>query len=431
MRDVLRLLKISATNDRAIFVLVNVAVNLLYVARSYVTMRVLGYSQLGLVALMQTIMLLVGALQFGVVNGGYRLLCSVGEGDARLINNFVYTFVYVLAAALLVAGACAAVFSHNAEYAIVGGLAIFAGTLTIVKNWMTNYLIAKIKLRKLNWINLVSALVSIAPLAFVKFSPLLLCVASIVVQPLMFVTYLLVSEPTMRPAGLVFSMNLFKRILSAGFVIFLTGLLVIVNGQIERWSILSYLGVDGLGRFYLALLFLNMYTLIPSSFDAIFLPKVVKAYVREEYAGMRINMRRFFYVTLCYSLFVVLGVWLLSRWLIEVFLPTHIDDLQYVYLVMPGAVLFGLTAPFALVFNVLIQYRFYFYAYGLGTLATVALLGTYILSVGSIDLTAVSIIKSVVSVLMGIVVIAGYLVFCRTHPAFRFAPLRVHRMGAG
>ena len=63
-------------NDRTLFVVVNVAVNLLFLLRSYVTMRTLTYSALGLVALLQTIILLVSALQFGVVNGGYRLVCS-------------------------------------------------------------------------------------------------------------------------------------------------------------------------------------------------------------------------------------------------------------------------------------------------------------------------------------------------------------------
>jgi O-antigen/teichoic acid export membrane protein len=418
-------------NDRSFFVLVNVAVNLLFLIRSYVTMRTLGYSDLGLVALLQTIVLLVGAMQFGVVNGGYRLLCSEGDDDARLINNFVYTFASVLAIVLLAVGACAAILSNDRDYTIVTCLAIGAGILTIIKNWMTNYLIAKIKLRKLNRINLVSALVSIAPLAFLKIDPLLMCLTSIIAQPLVFVAYLLVSESSMRPTAPEFSMKLSRRILSAGFVVFLTGVFLMANSQIERWSILSYLGVAGLGRFYLALLFLNMYTLIPSSLDAIFLPKVVQAYVREDYDGMRIDMRKFFQVTFLYSLSAVLGVWLLSRMIIGLLLPKYLGDLQYVYLVMPGAVLFGLTSPLAIVFNVLMQYRFYFYAYGLGTLATAGLLGAYIHTVGSIDLGALSVIKSAVFVLMGVVVVAGYLTFSRTHPAFRFNPLRVKRLVAG
>jgi len=54
----------------------------------------------------------------------------------------------------------------------------------------------------------------------------------------------------------------------------------------------------------------------------------------------------------------------------------------------------------------------------LGTLATALLLGIYIYAMGSITLTALSIVKSVVSVFMGLVVFSGYLVFSRTHPEF-------------
>jgi O-antigen/teichoic acid export membrane protein len=381
-------------------------------------MRALGYSELGLVALLQTIILLIGALQFGVVNGGYRLLCSEADDGAHLLNNFFYTFIGGLTLVLAAAGGAAAVLAQSADYALVIMLAIFAGVLTIIRNWMTNFLIAKIKLRQLNRTNLISALASITPLAFVAYSPLPVCLGSIVLQPLVFVAYLLTAEKSLRPTELSFSTDLFKRILSAGFVVFLTGMFLLANSQIERWSILTYLGVAGLGRFYLALLFLNLYTLIPSSLDAVFLPRVVQAHVRGNYAGMRRDMRRFFYATVCYSAIAVLAVLLVGRPIIASLLPKYVADLQYVYLVLPGAVLFGLTSPFAIVFNVLIKYRFYFYAYGLGTLATALLLGIYIYAMGSITLTALSIVKSVVSVFMGLVVFSGYLVFSRTHPEF-------------
>ena len=146
----LQLLRNALINDRSFFVLVNVAVNLLFLIRSYVTMRTLEYSHLGLVALLQTIVLLIGALQFGVINGGYRLLCSESDENARVINNFVYTFVGALSIPLLVAGACVAGFSSDRDYGLVACLAIVAGIFTIIKTWMTNYLIAKIMLRKLN-----------------------------------------------------------------------------------------------------------------------------------------------------------------------------------------------------------------------------------------------------------------------------------------
>ncbi len=411
----------SLINDRTVFVVVNVAVNLLFLLRSYVTMRTLTYSDLGLVALLQTIILLVSALQLGVVNGGYRLVCSEDAEGVRTVNDFVYTFVCALAVVMFAAGAVAALWSGDRDYEVVTFLAIFAGLLTILKNWTTNFLIAKVMLPAVNRVNFLSAVVSIVPLIYVRSSPLLICLGSIILQPLAFVACVLVFLPELRPTALRWSLPVFKRIMAAGFIVFLTSVFLVANTQIERWSILSYLGTDGLGRFYLALVFLNLYTLVPTSLDAIYLPKLVQSYGKHDYARMRHDMRRFLGVLMAYSVAAVLCVWLLAPPFLDALLPKYLNDLEYVYLVLPGVVLFGLTGPFAMVFNVLMRYRFYFYAYGLGTLATAALLAGYIYSTDTITLRAVSIIKTVVYLAMGAVIIAGYLASSREQPGLRFA----------
>lgn len=412
----------SLLDERTSFVLVNIVVNMAFLLRSYVSMRVLDYQDLGLAALLQTIMLLVSALQFGVINGGYRLLCSeTGEG-ARQINNLVYTFVGALTLVLLaISGISAALFPGDGGVALVTFLGIVAGILTLARNWITNQLIATVMLRRLNQVNMLSALVSLAPLALVSRAPLLICLGSIVLQPLMFVIGLLVIEPGLRPSRWVVSAPLFRRILAAGFVVFLTGVFLTINSQIERWSIVSCIGVAGLGHYYLALLFLNLYNLVPTSLGAVFLPKLVQTHMHQDRAGVQQQLRAFLRVTLYYSAAVMLCVWPLAAPLTALLLPQYLPDLRYVYLLTPGVLIFGLSNPLAIVFNVLIQYRFYFYAYGLGTVATAGLVGLYILSSGTINLDVLSVIKSAVNVLMAVIITAGYLVIARNHPEFRFA----------
>ncbi|HWW19526.1 MAG TPA: hypothetical protein VNZ06_01865 [Steroidobacteraceae bacterium] len=411
----------SLINERTSFVLVNVVVNMAFLLRSYVSMRVLGYQDLGLAALMQTIILLISALQFGVINGGYRLLCSETGAAATQINNLVYTFVGALTLALFaVGGISAALFPGDGGVALVTLLGVCAGILTIVRNWMTNQLLATVMLRRLNLVNMLSALASLAPLAVVRRAPLPICLASIVLQPLMFVVCLLVMEPGLRPSGWAVSAPLFRRILAAGFVVFLTGIFLTINSQIERWSIVSCIGVAGLGHYYLALLFLNLYNLVPTSLGAVFLPRLVQTHMQQDRAGMQQELRAFFRVTLYYSAAVMLCVWPLAAPVVALLLPKYLPDLRYVYLLTPGVLIFGLSNPFAIVFNVLIQYRYYFYAYGLGTVATAGLVGLYILVTGTIDLDTLSIIKCAVYTLMALIITAGYLVIARTHPEFRF-----------
>jgi hypothetical protein len=68
-----------ASGERAMFVTVNVAVNMVLLVRSYITMQVLDYHGLGAATLLQTVVLLLGTFQLGLLNGGFRLICSSQE----------------------------------------------------------------------------------------------------------------------------------------------------------------------------------------------------------------------------------------------------------------------------------------------------------------------------------------------------------------
>jgi len=69
---------------------------------------------------------------------------------------------------------------------------------------------------------------------------------------------------------------------------------------------------------------------------------------------------------------------------------------------------------------VVVQYRYYFMAYGTGTAATAAAFGLAIAGVLPIDLGGVVAVRSGVYVLIAAIVVAGYVVLTRRHPEFRF-----------
>jgi hypothetical protein len=85
-----------ARDNRAQFVVANVGVNLLFLVRTLIALVILDYRALGLVTLLQSIVLLIGVLQFGFLNGGYRLLCSAEGDEAGRVNNLVYSFMAAL-----------------------------------------------------------------------------------------------------------------------------------------------------------------------------------------------------------------------------------------------------------------------------------------------------------------------------------------------
>ncbi|MEO6079219.1 MAG: hypothetical protein ABIQ86_05515 [Steroidobacteraceae bacterium] len=406
--------------DPASFVLVSVAVNCLALARSYIAMRSLDYADLGILTILQTVILLVGLLQLGVINGGYRLLCSAGGQERMHINNLVWSVVAVLSVVAVMGAVVAISGAQRSAFLVAVFLGVLAGISTLLRTWMSNQLIAAVKLRQLNQVNLLSTGVSMLPLIFVSASPFLACSISIVAQPLLFVLVLLWRESDMRPTEVCLSLPLLRRVLMAGFIVFLTSVFLLLNSQVERWLIVSQMGVESLGHFYLALLFVTLHALVPSSLDAVFMPRLVTAHARGDYALLRRELRRFMGVTFVYTVLVVALVILLARPVLHWLLPGYIPDLRYVLLLLPGIAVFGLVAPLAIVFNVLIQYRFYFIAYASGTVTTIGLLVGYIKVRGTLDLAGLSIVKSLSYGIIAALIVFGYLRTVARHRELRF-----------
>jgi O-antigen/teichoic acid export membrane protein len=417
-RDVSR--RIGFAGGSAAFVVVSVVVNVLTLLRSYVAMRVLDYAELGFLAVLQTVILLVGLLQLGVINGGYRLFCSVEPAERARINNLVWSVIAALAVVSVLLGLIAIPDAPGSTYRVAILLGIVAGILTLLRTWMSNQLIATVRLGRLNEVNALSMGISMLPLLFVGTEAFLVCALTIVAQPLLFVMMLLWREADMRPAALYWSAPLLRRVLAAGFIVFLAGVFLLLNAQVERWMIVTLMGVEALGHFYLALLFVTLYGLVPGSLDAIFLPRLVAAHGSGDHVLLRSELRRFMFVTLAYTFAVVATVLLLARPLLAWLLPRYLPDLDFVFLLLPGIAAFGLVAPLAIVFNVLIQYRFYFFACASGTVVTFGVLAGYVGVHGTLDLTTVAIVKSLTYGVMAGLVVTGYLRGTAAHRELRF-----------
>lgn len=405
-----------AGNERQMFVVINVAVNVLLLGRSYVTMQVLDYRSLGLAALLQSIVLLVSTLQFGFLNGGYRLICSADAAEAERINNLIYSMFGLIGIAALIGTAIVLGLVDGQGTLLVGLLGVVGGVFTLVRTWMTNRLVAIARLRALNSVNFWSAVASFGALAFVPMSALAACLIAIVVQPVAFVVAVALLERDQLPHRLYWSTSLALTVLNAGFVVFLTGIFLQINLQIERWYVTGALGLAALGHLYLAFLFITLFQLVPTSFDQLFMPQIIQSHASE--AGPRQPIRRYLLVIIGYCALAVAAVVLLARPVTAWLLPRYVQDLPYLYVVVPGLVLFTLSAPFALMFNVVIRYRYYFIAYGAGSLATGGVLFGALFFGSPISLVGVMWLRSGVYALMAVLLMIGYFRLLRHYPEF-------------
>ena len=128
-------LRSALTSGSGVFVAINIAANLLFLARSYVAMRVLDHEQLGVMALLQTLMLLIATLQFGVINGGYRLRCSKKALTSLAASTILLTTELLTACVCVVILACALPFTASTRTAFVATLGVLGGTSTLVRNY--------------------------------------------------------------------------------------------------------------------------------------------------------------------------------------------------------------------------------------------------------------------------------------------------------
>ncbi|MDY7096634.1 MAG: hypothetical protein SXU28_00705 [Pseudomonadota bacterium] len=414
-------------NSRPAFVAIGLAVNLLVLARGVILMLALDYAGLGLVALVQGVILFSGLMHFGLLNGGYRLLCSAGERTKQRIIDLAYTG-FGLIAAMIALGTAAFMIMSGSLYGDIAALAAIGGIATLLRSWMMNEMVAAGRFGSANLINGISMAASLGVLAMLlpgwsdtaKADGAGVAVLSIVIQPMLFAALALLSGAVMRPKAIRFSKRLAKVVFGAGFILFLTGIAIQAMSLLERAYVSAELGLEPLGRLYLAFLFLTLFQMVPNLVQQVFLPAIVAHWKARNAQGVAREMRQFFGLTLAYCAAAALALWLLAEPFLALFLPAYAGDLHWVYLLTPGLIAFAVSAPFALSFNVVIQYRWYLIAYGIGVAASVLILGTAWVLGTPLSLDAVVVVRSAIYAGMAGLLVLGWWQLSRAHSEFRF-----------
>jgi len=260
------------------YVVVNTLVSLVAFGRNLMFMKTLGLADLGQVALMQTIVLLVGFVQLGTLNGAYILFAERNPEQRQRIVDLLSLGVVVLVAlvALLAAVGGGQVLSPLVapETLVIG---VFAGVCTLASTWMNNLLIAKGSLGRSNVINMggviVSLVVAVLSLPFGLPAALL----AILMQPLVVALVALTIDRDLRPASVRPDRATLRVLLALGIMPYLGSLFVLMTYQVERWAIVLVLGQEALGQFYLVMIYMTFFTLIPASLLNVHFPRAMRA----------------------------------------------------------------------------------------------------------------------------------------------------------
>jgi O-antigen/teichoic acid export membrane protein len=334
------------------YIAANILVSGLGFGRNVLFMKTLGLADLGQVALMQTIVMMIGFFQFGLINGAYRIYAAGEREQNEEINNSLFTFFLLLAMlALVLAVFCAFAAGGGAVHPETLMIGVTAGVATLVSTWVNNALIADGHLGRSNLINLTAVALSLVVGVMSHTLGLPAALLSMLVQPLCVPLLAVFVHRRLRPIRLQLRLTMVRRILELGFIPFLAGLFALLNQQVERWAITYVIGPEALGRFYVVMLYATFFVLVPVSLLSLYFPRTVRAFEagrREEFVGL---VKRHFAELTAYISAALLVTFLLLSWVLANYFDKYKGAESLVYLVIPGLVAQVLCDPASLVFN--------------------------------------------------------------------------------
>ena len=332
------------------YTLVNTLVSVVAFGRNVLFMKTLGLGDVGQVAMMQTIVMLVGFAQVGAINGAYILFAERNSKQTQKIVNVLTWGVaglVALAGVAMMMGAGTLFAPLIAPETLVIGC--FAGLATLAATWMNNLLIAKSALGRSNIINVVAVSVSLLVAILSAEHGLGAALVSILLQPLVVACCALVVDRDVRPSAARLDAETLRQLLSLGFMPFLGMLCILGSYQLERWSIAFVLGEEALGSFYLVMIYMSFFALIPVALHNVSFPRAMRALQAGQMADFRRIRKQHMAEILIYGAVALIGtLWLLPV-IVDRVIPEYRSSVSLTLLMFPVVLVFTLRDSAALV----------------------------------------------------------------------------------
>ena len=332
------------------YVAVTTLVSLIAFGRNLLFMRTLPLAEIGQVVMMQTLIMLVGFLPLGLINGAYMQYASQDPATNRRLVPVMAGLLGLLGVSVMGLGGLVLAgggLPGDLVSAPALGFGLAAGVATLVAGWLNNTLIADRRLGLANAVGIGAVLVSLAVAALSRGYGLQAALLSLLLQPLAAWVAILILVPALRPVTLIPLVRaedraLVVRVLKLGLVPFLAGLAVLLMYQVERWVIALMLGPEALGQFYLVLMYSTFFVLVPAALLNVYFPTARAAHGTGDLDRMGQMMRSHARDLMIYFGLAILVTALLMQPVVDRVFPETADQTHLVYLALPGLVLFTL-----------------------------------------------------------------------------------------
>lgn len=323
------------------YVLVTVLVSLMAFARNLFFMKALDLASLGQITLMSTLIMLIGFMQAGLINGAYIQYAAGNREVNRRIVELMATGTLVLIpiaiAVVWISQRWGAL--HSVVWPGTFTFGITAGIVTLASTWLNNALIADGNLGRSNAINIAAVLVSLAAALCSTTFGLNAALISLLIQPLIIVLGAIYLDPNLHVRSLGIDRSILILLLRLGWVPFISGLTVLSMQQFERWSIAAVLGPKALGEFYLVLMYTAFFALIPTALLNIYFPQAKRAFITKDWRHLSHLISRHQRDLLLYFSIAILTTAFLMPLTLTRYLPEFERHSSLVYYSLPGLVL--------------------------------------------------------------------------------------------
>jgi O-antigen/teichoic acid export membrane protein len=173
---------------------------------------------------------------------------------------------------------------------------------------------------------------------------------AILAQPVLIGLGVLLSTSDLRPATLWLGRDLARRIFSLGSPQFLGAIFILLGYQLERWAIAGVLGEAALGQFYLVIMYIAFFVLVPTAILNLYFPSALRSFQAGDMDGFAHSARRHLRDLAVFSAVALPATIFLLPWLLERVLPQFAGQAYLVYWAYPAMVVFVARDACALAF---------------------------------------------------------------------------------
>jgi O-antigen/teichoic acid export membrane protein len=404
--------------SKVIFVAVNILSSGILFFRSFLFLKYLPDKDLGLIMLFQAIIAMLGLLQLGLYSGGLRVFSiDSNSNQYQTFNNTNVSFTILITGIIIMFS----VFLKSILKfdLIFFTLAALIGGFALLKNWFSNLLIARKKLKEINILNFVSSVVSaLSALLIFKFGTIgaLISISSLYI---VFIIMFLFWQKEYIPNKFRIDINAIKTMLYFGFIPYLSGIAILLNNQLDRFIIVEAISMEALGQFYLAVTFVTVFDMLPGNLNSLFAPVAINNYACKKLEETIKTTKTFFLILLLYSFLAAIVLFFLGEKVVLYLFPDKINQLKYLFIMLPGIVAITLSKPFSFILYIALNLKAILWSNILSFLIYITIL-IYLLLFHRLTIENIAIGKSVQGVFILLILISSTLISWKKIVSFYF-----------